>query len=171
MLFDHFLDNFLGYYRLLLWTLFSDDNLLLILTHSFNCLYISSNDLPDALETNDKFNIIMILDELSGMSDIMIFYYNKSKVIIGKEITFMLIKFSYLVKTVMELKPLNGVENLTESDYIPNGYTVLNDSIGMFKQLTFLFIKMYVLNIQKIKCTAIELTASYTKDFSVFSKT
>jgi len=85
----------------------------------------------------DTFKIVMILDESGSMDNIrnkMIESINglirEQQQVTGRETTFTLVKFSDIIKRVIENQPLEKIKLLTSEDYIPNGSTALFDAIG-----------------------------------------
>jgi predicted metal-dependent peptidase len=89
------------------------------------------------IETNNKFKIVVVLDESGSMENIrqnMLDSLNdlirEQKQVKERPATFTLIKFNDRVNTQRENVPLEDVELLKVSDYCPNGSTALYDAIG-----------------------------------------
>jgi Mg-chelatase subunit ChlD len=89
------------------------------------------------VESNDKFKIVLVLDEsgsmeslksnmLESMNDLI----KEQKQVKGRPATFTLIKFSDNVVTVRENDAVENINLLSTEDYQPNGSTALYDAIG-----------------------------------------
>ena len=104
-----------------------------------SCACSKINPLNDIqpIETNNKFKIVVILDESGSMENIrknMLDSLNdlikEQKQISGRPATFSLIKFSENVNAIKENVPLEEMNLLSPEDYQPNGSTALYDGIG-----------------------------------------
>jgi len=90
-----------------------------------------------AVEHNDKFKIVVILDESGSMEslrDDMLKALNdlikEQKQINERPATFTLVKFNNKISRVKENEPLETSTLLEKSDYVPTGSTALYDAIG-----------------------------------------
>jgi hypothetical protein len=97
----------------------------------------TSLDDTSVVEPNDKFKIVVILDESGSMDSIrknMLDSLNdlirEQKQIKERPATFTLIKFNDKIHNKYENIPLDEVKELTSEDYVPNGSTALYDAIG-----------------------------------------
>lgn len=89
------------------------------------------------VESNDKFKIVVVLDESGSMESIrknMLDSLNdlikEQKQIKERPATFTLIKFNDKINKKMENMPLEETNLLSSEDYTPNGATALYDAIG-----------------------------------------
>ena len=91
----------------------------------------------DTVESNEKFKIVVILDESGSMENIrsnMLKSINdlitEQKQIKERPATFTLVKFNDKINRKMENIPLEETRRLTSEDYKPEGSTALYDAIG-----------------------------------------
>jgi hypothetical protein len=103
---------------------------------SCSCDKLNLDDIRP-IETSNKFEIVVILDESGSMENIrnnMLDSLNdlikEQKQITGRPATFSLIKFNQDINANKENIPLEDMNLLTPEDYHPNGSTALYDAIG-----------------------------------------
>lgn len=91
----------------------------------------------EPVPSNDKFKIVIVLDESGSMSSIrndMKESINdlimEQKQIKERPATFTLVKFNHNVSRVYANKSLEEVTSLSNGDYTPSGTTALYDAIG-----------------------------------------
>jgi hypothetical protein len=87
--------------------------------------------------TNDKFKIVIVLDESGSMESIknnmlksLNILITEQKEIKGRPSTFTLVKFNDKINRKIENMPLEEIRLLTTEDYTPQGSTALYDAIG-----------------------------------------
>jgi hypothetical protein len=107
-------------------------------TSSCDCSH-KKNPFEDnsTVESNNKFKIVVVLDESGSMESIrknMLDSLNdlikEQKQIKERPSTFTLIKFNDKINKKMENMPLEETNLLSSEDYVPSGSTALYDAIG-----------------------------------------